>query len=68
MDTAVDFGIPARRAATDWQKLVQGREQYIANINHYWDDHVEQSGIDRIQGFAVAVKMGPPRPTSTPPW
>ena len=55
VDDAVDFGIPARRTATDWQKLVEGREQYIANINRYWDGHVEQSGIDRIQGFARFV-------------
>lgn len=55
VDDAADFGIPARRAATDWQKLVQGREQYIANINRYWDGYVEQCGIDRIQGFARFV-------------
>lgn len=55
VDDAVDFGIPARRAATDWQKLVEGREQYIANINRYWNGYVEQSGIDRIRGFARFV-------------
>ena len=55
VDDASNFGIPARRAPTDWQKLVQGREQYIANINRYWDGYVEQSGIERIQGFARFV-------------
>lgn len=55
VDDANDFGVPARRGPTDWQKLVNGREQYIANITRYWDGYVEQSGIDRIQGFARFV-------------
>ncbi len=52
VDSAGDFGITVTRGATDWQKLVAGRENYIKNINHYWDGYVEQSRIDRIDGHA----------------
>ena len=49
------FGVPVQRGRTDWQKLVSGRENYIRNINNYWDGYVEESGIDRIQGYAKFV-------------
>ena len=52
VDDANAFGIPAQRGKTDWTKLVEGREQYIGNINSYWDGHVEHNNIDRIAGFA----------------
>jgi glutathione reductase (NADPH) len=55
VDDAVDFGIPARRGKTDWQKLVAGREQYTGNINTYWDGYVAEKGIDRIHGHAKFV-------------
>ena len=54
-DDAPAFGIPAKREATDWRRLVQGRETYIGNINRYWDNYVEASGISRIQGYARFV-------------
>lgn len=52
VDTAPDFGVAVTRGATDWKKLVDGREQYIRNINQYWDAYVEDSNITRIQGHA----------------
>lgn len=52
VDDAPAFGIPAKRGATDWQQLVEGRENYIANINRYWNGYVEDSGIVRVQGYA----------------
>jgi len=55
VDEANNFGIPAQRGTTDWQKLVAGREQYIRNINDYWDAYVDDSGIERIQGHARFV-------------
>lgn len=55
VDDANDFGIPTIRGETDWQKLVTGREQYIGNINDYWNGYVVQSGIDRIDGHARFV-------------
>jgi glutathione reductase (NADPH) len=55
VDDASDFGIDARRGATDWKKLVQGRESYISNINDYWNSYVTDSGIDHIHGHAQFV-------------
>lgn len=52
VNDADGFGIPATRATTDWNKLVSGREQYIRNINQYWDGYVDDSGIERIEGYA----------------
>ena len=52
VDDANAFGIPTSRGRTDWRKLVQGREQYIRNINGYWDGYVDDLDITRIQGHA----------------
>jgi glutathione reductase (NADPH) len=55
VDDAAGFGIDATRGATDWKRLVQGRQDYIAGINDYWDGYVEDSGIERIDGYARFV-------------
>ena len=55
VDDASAFGIPASRGTTDWQKLVAGRQAYIARINDYWDGYVDDSGITRIEGTARFV-------------
>ena len=55
VDDANAFGIPASRGTTDWQKLVAGRQAYIARINEYWDGYVDDSGITRIDGEARFV-------------
>ena len=52
VDDAADYGIPARRAATDWKKLVEARDGYISGIGQYWDAFVDDSGIIRIDGHA----------------
>jgi len=52
VDDANAFGITAERGATDWARLVSGRQDYVANINDYWDGHVQDSGIYRIDGKA----------------
>jgi glutathione-disulfide reductase len=49
------FGVPARRGATDWRKLVRGRQRYIDGINSYWDGYLVDSGITRIDGSARFV-------------
>jgi glutathione reductase (NADPH) len=55
VDDAGAFGIPASRGATDWQKLVSGREAYIDKINAFWNGYVDDSGITRIDGAARFV-------------
>lgn len=58
VDDASAFGIPAVRGETDWNKLVNARDQYISNINYYWNGYVDESGIDYIQGCARFVDAG----------
>lgn len=55
VEDANDFGIPAQRQQTDWAKLVSARDQYVRNINNYWNGYVEESGIEHIQGQARFV-------------
>lgn len=55
VDDAEAFGITATRGITNWQKLVKGRDEYIANINQYWDGYVDDSGIERVDGYATFV-------------
>ncbi len=55
VDDANAFGIPALRGKTDWTQLVNARERYIQNINSYWNNYVDDSGIDRIHGYARLI-------------
>ncbi|MGB5454794.1 MAG: glutathione-disulfide reductase [Gammaproteobacteria bacterium] len=55
VDDAAAFGIPASRGKTKWQALVRGRDDYIRNINAYWDGYVADSGIHRIDGHGRFV-------------
>ena len=52
VDDASNFGVNASRGNIDWQKLVAGRDEYISNINDYWNNHVEENGIDHFTGYA----------------
>jgi len=49
---ASDFGIAVSQADINWKKLVEGRNNYISNINKYWGNYVVESGIDHIKGTA----------------
>ncbi|MBT4076467.1 MAG: FAD-dependent oxidoreductase, partial [Gammaproteobacteria bacterium] len=51
VDDAADFGISVKRGEVDWNKLVTGRESYIANINNFWDGYVNDLKITHIDGF-----------------
>lgn len=55
VDDAADFGIEAKRGATDWHKLVSGRENYIANINRFWDGYVDDLQMTHIPGYGRFV-------------
>ena len=52
VDDATGFGVPAERGRTDWRRLVDGRDEYIRNITTWWDEHVNNEGIHRIEGRA----------------
>jgi len=55
VDDAADFGIAVSRGETDWKKLVDGRENYISNINDFWDGYVKDLDITHIQGSAKFI-------------
>ncbi|MBK1717715.1 glutathione-disulfide reductase [Thiocystis violacea] len=52
---APDYGLRAHSDGLDWNKLIEGRNRYIGNINDYWDGYVETLGITRIDGLARFV-------------
>jgi glutathione reductase (NADPH) len=58
VDDAEGFGIPAQRGATDWTKLVAGRQAYIDNINCYWDGYANDLGVTVIEGYARFIGAG----------
>ena len=55
VDDAADFGIPVERGEIDWNKLITGRENYISNINKFWDGYVDDLEITHIGGFGRFV-------------
>jgi pyruvate/2-oxoglutarate dehydrogenase complex dihydrolipoamide dehydrogenase (E3) component len=57
VDDAPAFGVPAQRGATDWNKLVTSRNQYIGGINRYWDGYALDSGIHRINGHGRFISQ-----------
>ncbi|MBK1653522.1 glutathione-disulfide reductase [Allochromatium vinosum] len=52
---APDYGVQVQTNGFDWGKLIAGRNQYIADINGYWDGYAERLGLTRIDGFARFV-------------
>ena len=52
---APDFGITVDNASVNWNRLVQGRQQYVTDISQYWDDYVIDSNITMIRGKARFV-------------
>lgn len=55
VDDAADFGMAVERPEIDWQKLINGRENYIANINHFWNGYIDELKITHIDGFAQFI-------------
>jgi len=55
VNDAPGFGIPVTKGSVNWSQLVEGRDNYIRNINRYWDEYVVSSDITRIQGYARFV-------------
>jgi glutathione reductase (NADPH) len=55
VDDAHGFGVPARRGETDWKTLVARRDDYLGDINRYWQGYASELGITHIQGHARFV-------------
>jgi len=52
---APDFGISVDNVSVNWRRLVQARQQYVTDINRYWDGYVVDSNITMIRGQARLV-------------
>jgi len=52
---APGFGINVENVSVNWKTLVQARQQYIEDINRYWDGYVIDSNITMIRGQARFV-------------
>ena len=52
---APGFGVAGSQTGTDWQRLVDGRNGYVAGINDYWSGWLSTQGITHIQGYARLV-------------
>lgn len=52
---APDFGFDVNVKSFDWSKLVKQREQYIGNINSWYNGYMEKLGVDVLQGWGSFV-------------
>ncbi|CAC9968411.1 Glutathione reductase (EC 1.8.1.7) [uncultured Gammaproteobacteria bacterium] len=55
INNAQGFGFEIDVKKFSWEKLKQGREQYIKNITNWYDGYLEDLGIDYIHGFGKLV-------------
>lgn len=52
---APDFGFDVDVKRFDWSKLVEQREQYIKNINTWYNGYMKDLGVDVLQGWGSFV-------------
>lgn len=52
---APDFGFDVDVKSFDWSKLVAQREQYIQNINTWYNGYMKDLGVDVLQGWGSFV-------------
>lgn len=52
---APDFGFDLEVKSFSWSKLVKQREQYISNINTWYQGYMKDLGIDILQGWGRFV-------------
>lgn len=52
---ATDYGFDVLVNDFDWEQLVDARERYIRNINDWYGNYLEESGIDLIAGYGRFV-------------
>ena len=52
---APGYGINVDNVSVSWEILVKGRQQYVTDINRYWDGYVIDSNITMIRGQARFV-------------
>lgn len=49
---AQGFGIKVKHEGVQWSNLMKGRNSYVNDIVSYWDNYVDESGIQHINGYA----------------
>ncbi len=47
---ATDYGFSPGRVAHDWPALVARRQAYVARLNRIYEDNLEASGVEWVQG------------------
>ncbi|WP_321275788.1 glutathione-disulfide reductase [Thiomicrorhabdus indica] len=52
---APDFGFDVEQKGFDWATLVEKREQYITNINTWYNGYMADKGVDVLQGWGSFV-------------
>ncbi|WP_029933596.1 glutathione-disulfide reductase [Thiomicrospira pelophila] len=52
---APDFGFDVDVKSFSWSKLVEKREQYIQNINTWYNGYMKDLGVDVLQGWGSFV-------------
>lgn len=55
ISNASGFGFEVGKVDFSWQKLKQGRDNYIKGITTWYDGYLESLGIDYINGFASLI-------------
>ena len=55
INNAPGFGFEIGSIDFSWQKLKQGRDNYIKGITTWYDGYLESLGIDYIKGFARLI-------------
>ena len=55
INNASGFGFEIGGIDFSWQKLKQGRDNYIKGITTWYDGHLESLGIDYIDGFGQLI-------------
>ncbi|MCW8930452.1 MAG: glutathione-disulfide reductase [Gammaproteobacteria bacterium] len=49
------FGINVQYEGINWSQLMKGRTSYVNDIVNYWDNYVDDSGIEHINGYGSFV-------------
>jgi glutathione reductase (NADPH) len=55
LQDAPDYGFDIECKGFSWEKLKQGRDNYIAGINSWYHTYLKDSDIDEISGYAKFV-------------
>ena len=55
IDDASGYGFNIQKNGFDWAALIKKREEYIHNINTWYQQYLKDSGVTAIDGYAIFV-------------